>query len=355
MKRLIAVNVLGVALLFFSATIASAIDVPKWWLGTKGEYEKLVTAAKKEGKLVWWSHPDPECRPHILTPFEKQYGIKVEHTEYTTAQIVQRVLLEGLAGIYTVDVANLSVHHVPRLEKKDLLKKLPYGGRVKIYRDIKEMVSPNSTAIMGYTGVRSLAYSTSSKLPKDQVPKNYEEVLNPKFKGKISVDTDLKEYIILAQYWGLEKTKNYLKRLGDLKPKFHPNNTVVTQMVAAGEVLMAPGIIRRIPLYEFKAKGAPIDWRPLAPAVPVDPILQGVATHAPHPNAAELYIYWMHGSGKWLAGMENCGGYGHALIPGNHIAEQLKGLKAVPFGWEWGVKSAKQGLGEEFRQIIGVE
>ncbi|MFQ5682832.1 MAG: extracellular solute-binding protein [Candidatus Binatia bacterium] len=354
MRRLIVTSVVGVVLLFFSATIASAVKIPKWWIGPKGEFKSLVKAAKKEGQLVWWSHPDPECDSLLLSPFEKRYGIKVEHTEYTTAQIVQRVLLEGVAGMYTVDVSNLSVHHVPRLEKKGLLKKLPYRKRVALYRDIPQMVSPNSTAFIGYTAVRSMAYNTKL-IPKGDVPKTYEEVLNPKFKGKISVDTDLKEYIILAQAWGMEKTEQYLKRLGALKPRFHPSNTVNTQMVAAGEVWLAPGIIRRIPLHEFKAKGAPIDWRALKPNAPLDPLLQGVMSHAPHPNAAALFAYWLNGSPKWLAGMKQCGGYGNALIPGNHLQKVLKGVKTVQFGWKWGVQAAKKHLGEKFRKIIGAE
>lgn len=354
MRRLIIANALGVALLFFSAAIASAIDVPKWWIGSKGDYEKLVTAAKKEGKLVWWSHPDPECHSLILGPFEKQYGIQVEHTEYTTAQIVQRILIEGAAGLYTMDVSNLSVHHVPRLQKRGLIRKLPYRKRVAIFRDVPKLVNPSSNAIVGYTMPRSLAYNTE-KLPKDQIPETYKDVLNPRFKGKIAVDTDLKEYIMLAQVWGMEKTKNYLKELGKLKPRFHPNNTVDTQMIAAGEALFGPGIIRRIPLYEFKAKGAPIDWRALKPEVPLDLLLQGVMSHAPHPNAAELFAYWMLGSPDWLNGMQKCAGYGNAFVPGNHHQQTLKGLKLVPFGWEWGVKAAKEHYGEQFRKIIGAE
>lgn len=354
MRRLQMIIFLGAIFLFFSSTIASAIDVPKWWLGSKSEFENLVNAARKEGKLVWWSHPDPECRPLILGPFEKRYRIEVEHTEYTTAQIVQRILIEGAAGLYTVDVANLSVHHVPRLEKKGLLKKLPYKKEVRMFRDVPALLSPHSTAYVGYTMPRSLAYNTK-KLPKDQIPETYDEVLNPKFKGRISVDTDLKEYIMLAQVWGMEKTKHYLKKLGELKPKFHPNNTVITQMIAAGEVLMGPGVIRRIPLYEFKAKGAPIDWRALKPDVPLDLLLQGVMSNAPHPNAARLFAYWIHGSPEWLDGMKECNGYGNAMVPGNHHQQTLKGLNLVPFGWEWGVKAAKEHYGEQFRKIIGAE
>ncbi len=81
----------------------------------------------------------------------------------------------------------------------------------------------------------------------------------------------------------------------------------------------------------------------------------GVMKHAPHPKAAELFMYWMLGSPKWLAGMEKCSGYGHAMIPGDRLYKKLKDVKSIPFGWEWGVRVAKEGWGEQFRKIIGAE
>lgn len=172
---------------------------------------------------------------------------------------------------------------------------------------------------------------------------------------KISIDTDLKEYIILAQEWGMEKTKRYLRKLGEMQPKYHPNNTVNTQMIAAGEAIVGPGVIHRIPLFEFKKKGAPIDWKPLSPIVPLDTMLMGVMAHAPHPNAAALFNYWMMGAPDYLAGMEQCEGYGHAMIPGNFQQKELENVKTVPFDWEWGVKAAKEHFGEQFRKIVGIE
>ncbi len=339
-----------------SFSVAQAANIPDWWIGPKDEYESLVKGAKEEGNLVLWSHPDPACTPLIAGPFEQAYGVKVEHTEYTTAQIVQRILLEGVAGMYTVDVGNLSVHHVPRLEQRGLLQQLPYRERVTTYKQVPELVSPHNTAFVAYTSPRGLAYNTA-KVAKNQVPDSYEDVVNnPMFANrKISVDTDLKEYIILARNWGLEKTKGYIRRLGAMKPKFHPNNTVITQMVAAGEALIAPGVIRRIPLYEFKAKGAPIDWKPLKPVVPLDTLLMGVMAHAPHPNAAALWAYWALGAPDYLQGMDKCGGYGNAMVPRSAHYEKFKGLDLVPFEWEWGVRAAKEGWGEEFRKVIGLE
>ena len=348
----------GLLLCFLAAlsfSVAHAASAPDWWLGPEAEYDSLVKGAKEEGNLVLWSHPDPICTPLIAGPFEEKYGVKVEHTEYTTAQIVQRILLEGVAGMYTVDVGNLSVHHVPRLEQKGLLQELPYRERVTTYKKVPKMVSPNSTAFVAWTSPRGLAYNTA-KVPKDKVPDSYEDVLDPMFANrKISVDTDLKEYIILAEKWGMEKTKKYIKRLGGMKPKFHPNNTVITQMVAAGEAVIAPGVIRRIPLYEFKNKGAPIDWKPLKPQVPVDTLLMGVMSHAPHPNAAALWAYWAMGAPDFLKGMDKCGGYGNVMVPGTPFHDKFKDLDLVPFDWNWGVRAAKEGMGEEFRKVIGLE
>jgi iron(III) transport system substrate-binding protein len=335
-------------------TVASAADVPKWWIGPEEEYARLVNGAKKEGKLVWWSHPDPACKPLVVGPFEKEYGVQVEHTEYTTAQIVQRVMLEGAAGVYTVDVSNLSVHHVPRLEKRELLKKLPFKDRVAMYHDVPALVSPNSTAVIGWTSPRSLAYN-SQKVSKDNLPQSYEDLLNPKWQGKIGIDTDVKEWIILSQKWGLEKTTQFLDKLGDTKPKFHTNNTVLAQMVAAGEVLLAPGIIRRIAVTEFKDNGAPVDWHALDPIVPVDLLLEGAMAHAPHPNAAQLFMYWMHGSPEFLRGMDKCGGYGNSMVTGNPQQKLLKDVNKVYFDWQWGAEAAKKGTAGKFRTAVGAQ
>ncbi|HXV84039.1 MAG TPA: ABC transporter substrate-binding protein [Candidatus Binatia bacterium] len=356
MKRtLVSGGVFFALLAALSLSVARAADIPDWWIGPKDEYEKLAAGAKQEGQLVLWSHPDPMCTPLIAGPFEEKYGVKVEHVEYTTAQIVQRILLEGVAGIYSVDVGNLSVHHVPRLEQKNLLQKLNYRENVTTYKKVPKMVSPHSTAYISWTSPRGLAWNTN-KVPKNKVPNSYEDVLDPMFKDrKISVDTDLKEYIILAHQWGMEKTEQYVKRLGDMKPKFHPNNTVITQMVAAGEALIAPGVIRRIPLMEFKNKGAPIDWKPLKPLVPVDTLLMGVMKNAPHPNAAALWAYWSMGSLDFLKGMDKCGGYANVMVPGAPHSDLLKGFEYEAFDWEWGVRAAKEGFGEKFRKVIGVE
>jgi spermidine/putrescine-binding protein len=130
MKRSSYIGLLPCLLAALSFSVVHAASAPDWWIGPKDEYDTMVKEAKKEGHLVLWSHPDPECTPLIAGPFEQAYGIKVEHTEYTTAQIVQRIMLEGVAGMYTVDVGNLSVHHVPRLEQRGLLQKLNYRENV---------------------------------------------------------------------------------------------------------------------------------------------------------------------------------------------------------------------------------
>jgi iron(III) transport system substrate-binding protein len=351
MKRL---AVLAVFFFLSSITAASAAEIPDWWIGPKDEYGRLVAAAKKEGKLVWWSHPDPACKETVVGAFEKQYGVEVEHTEYTTAQIVQRVLLESAAGVYTVDISNMSVHHVPRLEKREVIKKLPYKERVAAYRDVPALVNPTSTAVIGWTAPRSLAYN-SDKVRKEDLPKSYQDLLNPKWQGKIGIDTDVKEWIILAQEWGVEKTTQFLDKLGDTNPKFHTNNTVLAQMVAAGEILLAPGIIRRIAVTEFKGGGAPVDWATLSPAVPIDPLLQGAMANAPHPNAAALFMYWIHGSPEWLNGMDKCGGYGNSMVPGNPQQEVLGDVKKIYFDWQWGAKAAKDGTAGKFRRTVGAE
>jgi hypothetical protein len=61
------------------------------------------------------------------------------------------------------------------------------------------------------------------------------------------------------------------------------------------------------------------------------------------------------GAPDFLKGMDKCGGYGNVMVPGTSFHDKFKDWNIEPFDWEWGVRAAKEGWGEEFRKIVGVE
>ncbi|HLQ34234.1 MAG TPA: extracellular solute-binding protein [Chloroflexota bacterium] len=69
------------------------------------EWEKVVAAAKQEGKVVLGVPPGPQYQPAISAAFEKAYpGIKVEITNIHAADFTARIAKERAAGEYAWDV-----------------------------------------------------------------------------------------------------------------------------------------------------------------------------------------------------------------------------------------------------------
>jgi iron(III) transport system substrate-binding protein len=124
---------------------------------------------------------------------------------------------------------------------------------------------------------------------KEDVPKTYEDLLLPRWKGrKISIDDSYTTFLQgLISVWGREKAVSYLKRLADQEPVIMRGSTVRVQLAAAGEfpLVLAYANIIQYPM----EKGAPLDWVPLEPViVSVNTVMLGAK--APHPNAAKLLV-----------------------------------------------------------------
>jgi iron(III) transport system substrate-binding protein len=136
--------------------------------------------------------------------------------------------------------------------------------------------------------VNSYVLGWNTKLVKKQdVPKTYEELLNPKWKGgQISLDTEAYGMLEgLKRVWGREKAIGYFKRLAALDPVLKRGNTERVQLTLAGEYPLIVAYNQTI--QRMTSRGAPIDWVALEPAITqVNPVM--LAAKAPHPNAARL-------------------------------------------------------------------
>jgi len=137
--------------------------------------------------------------------------------------------------------------------------------------------------------VNSYVLGWNTKLVKrEDVPKTYDALLNPKWKGgQISLDTEAYGMVEgLKRAWGQEKAIAYLKKLAALDPVLKRGNTERVQLVVAGEYPLI--IAYNQTIQRLTSRGAPIDWLPLEPAVTqVNPVMIG--SKAPHPNAARLF------------------------------------------------------------------
>jgi iron(III) transport system substrate-binding protein len=137
-----------------------------------------------------------------------------------------------------------------------------------------------------------LAYNTKL-VSAQEAPKDYQELLNPKWKGKMSLGTeDYDWFSVMLDHMGKEKGLEYMKALAKQNLHMPGSSSVMrVQLLLGGESYLAVAARGRR-VAEFKSKGAPIDFRILDP-YPGEPDLLALMQRSPNPHAAILFYDWL--------------------------------------------------------------
>ena len=246
----------------------------------------IVQGARKEGEIVWYTTMSLDQSRDFMDRFIKKYPfLKPSVFRSGGGALLNRMLSEAKGGKYLFDVAHGTGEIVLPLMEAGLLAPYNSPERKMIPEDLKD-----SKGYWTSVYVNSIVLGYNKNLvKKEDVPKTYEDLLQPRWKGrKISIDDSYTTFLQgLISVWGREKAVNYLKRLADQEPVVMRGSTVRVQLAAAGEF---PLVLAYANIIQYPAeKGAPLDWVPLEPAIiSVNTVMLGA--RAPHPNAARLLV-----------------------------------------------------------------
>lgn len=240
--------------------------------------------ARKEGTVTLYTSMQlTDSRP-LTEAFEKKHGIKVNLWRASGEKVAQRVITESRGGRFEADVVETDGAQMEILHRERQLA--PFSSPA--VRDIPPELIPSHR---GYVPTRLslyvLAYNTQ-RVPAAEVPRSYADLLDPKWSGRFAVEAaDVAWFAAVTRAMGDTAGLAYFRKLAAMKPGVRSGHTLMAELVAAGEIDMAidahvQGVAR------LKDKGAPIDWKPLQPAFG-QPSSVGIATKAPHPNAALLF------------------------------------------------------------------
>lgn len=255
-----------------------------WTWGQSDHTARFLDGAKKDGKLVWYTSMRITDSKPLLDAFEKQYPfIKTELFRSSGEKTLNRIMTETRAGRWEFDVVALS--EIGLLVEWKLLS--PYvSPETKAY--IPEFKDAAGYWAPVYNNYYVIGYNTKLVAEKE-APKRWEDLLDPKWKGKISIDQEeYPWYATLLVVWGREKTRNYMKALANQNIQWRKGHTLIAQLLGAGEFPVA--IVYAHGAERLKKKGASIDW-----VNTVDPVVFsvnsiGVSAKPNHPNAARLFI-----------------------------------------------------------------
>jgi iron(III) transport system substrate-binding protein len=245
--------------------------------------KKLVDGAKKEGEMIWYTNTGVENANRYIQAFKKQYPfINAQFWRSKTRQVVQRVIAEARAGRHLVDVIKPSIDLVPVLLDAKVLANYETPART---------IYPSHAKASYYTNMnyafRIFSYNPR-KLARKDAPKNWDDLLQPRWKSEILFDeSSLEEVVSLMAVWGKERTRSYFTRLSQQDLLIRVGRDTVTQMMMAGEAPLA------VTTYAYNSESlrtgnAPIDWmaQDLIPAL-MYPLT--MSRNAPHPYSAALF------------------------------------------------------------------
>jgi iron(III) transport system substrate-binding protein len=247
--------------------------------------EKLVAAAKKEGSFTFYTSIAEKDIPPLTSAFEQKYGIKVRVWRAGTDKVLQRTLMEANGKRNEVDAVHISAPEMEALYREKIFQpvKSPY------FKDLIASAKPQHQEwVSTLLTVWVQAYNTN-KVKKEDLPKSYQDLLDPKWKGKLGIEAEDADWFAavvsgMGEAKGLQLFRDIVAANGMSVRKGH---SLLTNMVAAGEVPLGLTVYNYMP-EAVKKKGAPIDWFAIEPAIGRANGI-GIARNAQHPNAAALF------------------------------------------------------------------
>src|ERR1044071_3627377 len=172
---------------------------------------RLEDGVRKEGSLTVYSNQGLETIRAYAEGFGKKYPfVKLESTRLQGAAGLDRILLEHRIGKLQVDVVGVDFDNITELLKAGVLgrydspEKKNYANQFWD-KDGRWYVTDYTLVVIGYN---------SGLVKPGEAPKGYADLLNPKWKGDISIDTEPEQAVFAWLLdWGEAKTAEYMKAL----------------------------------------------------------------------------------------------------------------------------------------------
>jgi len=247
-----------------------------------------VEAAKKEGKVVWYTSLALPTAEKIGKLFEAAYpGIKVEVQRTGSQRILQRVMQEQQANLKLVDVIHTSdAGHFVLLKEKKLLMKYTPAGVDAFPAGFKDKDGYYFTL---RATVNVIAYNTKL-VSAAEAPKTWKDLLDPKWKSKLVTAHPGYSGVISTHVLALVHLHgwDYFKQLAQNKLMLVQSAVDPAGVVASGERAVAVDGGDYY-YYQMKKKGNPIEVVYPKEGVPLVVSPTAIASFAPHPNAAKLF------------------------------------------------------------------
>ena len=280
--------------LCLSARVSWAAPAVTSW-GPMNEIEK---GARQQGKLVFYvgaGFTTRQAEEAVSGIFRERYGITIEWTSLPGIEVPTRVIAEARTQPVTDLVfIGFSGRYLP-LKERGLVAPIlaPSSIEKGVWRLDPAAVTPEDRDYLYYKIPLSPSLLVNTKLvPVGEEPKGYHDLLNPKWKGKITFMTPAIGgsgsgwFDAAYRTLGLDYMRALAKQVVITRNNLEPPETLVRGQYA---IALAPNIPRALALME---QGAPLKFVHPREGSHLSESGISLIRNAPHSNAARLFLQW---------------------------------------------------------------
>jgi iron(III) transport system substrate-binding protein len=248
---------------------------------------QLIEAAKKEGKIAWYTSLDLPVSERVAKAFEAKYsGIAVRVERTGAERVFQRIGQEYASRIHAVDVVQSSdaAHFI--VWKRDGML-LPYVPEDVAKHWPEEHKDPDGQFATFRAWLCVLGYNTNL-VKAEEAPKSFADLLDPKWAGKLVKAHPGYSGTIMTATFQIARDLgwDYLEKLSKQRVMQVQSSADPPKKLALGErAVMADG--NEYNMFQLKEKGDPVEIIYPAEGTPLIIGPNAVMKNAPNPNAAK--------------------------------------------------------------------
>jgi len=271
------------------------------------EWNQILAAARKEGKVVVASSPDATFRNEIVPKFMARFGIAVEFLAGRSSEIAAKVRTERSAELYSVDVflfgpdTSAKVLYAEKMidPLRSLLVLPEVVDPTKWKKGNLWFIDPEEKYVLRVFSRTREFFPINTEYVKPEEIGSAKDLLNPKWRGKIATEdpTTTGRAAAQAALFYLQLGEEFFKRLYiDQKPGVAGERRQTADWLARG-IYPICLTCRTEDSDRLRKEGFKIleifELSDMRPFVNSSPWLLTVANKAPHPNAAQVFINWL--------------------------------------------------------------